>query len=179
MKIKLGHPTLIKIYPNRESFSEGIKSELKWGEAPDWLTTACGENIILLLSSKTEIYKYHKSNAIHEFVNIILRKLRSDNVILWSLWEGVARYEVGKIFPENNQNYTLKKEHLPNSIEDMFSWTLNDGVKVYSCGLSLVAFIVENYGYDKFIELYKKDYSNNDFDYETREIYEKWIVKVR
>ncbi|GMB10670.1 MAG: hypothetical protein NkDv07_0582 [Candidatus Improbicoccus devescovinae] len=164
----------VKIYPNSQLFNEGIKSELKWYDAPDWLSSACGNNIILLLSPSSLGYnKNHdpRIGAVHEFVNILVRQIRSD--IVWPLWEGIAQHEVGQAY------YPLKEKHLPNSIKEMFSWTLDDGERLYSCGHSFVSFIIKNYGYDKFIELYKKDYSNNKFDKETKEIYEKWISELK
>lgn len=50
---------------------------------------------------------------------------------------------------------------------------------MYSCGGSFVAFIVENYGYDKFIELYKRDYTNNIFDEDIKQIYDNWILRMK
>lgn len=75
---------------------------------------------------------------------------------------------------------SVNSDLLPDSLEEMFSWnSSNNYSKMYSCGGSFVAFIVENYGYDKFIELYKRDYTNNVFDEDIRQIYDNWILKIK
>ena len=69
---------------------------------------------------------------------------------------------------------------LPKSSEEKLSLNHeNDPGKMYSFGRLFVGFIVENYGYNKFIELYKKDYTTNNFDDDIRKIYEDWIAEIK
>ena len=73
----------------------------------------------------------------------------------------------------------LEEEYLPDSIEEMLSWNMYSARsldnKPWMCAKSLVGFIVENYGYDKFIELCKKE----TVDSEVKDIYEHWVFKVK
>ena len=112
--------------------------------------------------------------VVHEFVHIVASKINNLKRS-FVLSEGIAVYESGQM-----SSSSVNLELLPNSIEEMFSWSTNNNPGgMYSCGGSFVAFIVENYGYDKFIELYKRDYSNKVFDNDIREIYNKWIESIR
>ena len=42
-----------------------------------------------------------------------------------------------------------------------------------------VKYVVKNYGYDKLIELLKKDYSGGNYDSEARQLYNEWVEYLK
>lgn len=176
LKVKLDKLVEVKLYSNKEQFLSDIRLIPDFKNAQDWVHgIGYFDLICMLLTDKT--HDQFLKMAVHELVHVINHKINASPLDKIPLLEGVATYEAEYPF------YEFKAEHLPNSIEELFS--IHDVghpeylEKMYSCGHSFVKFTVENYGYDKFIELYKKDYSSNVFGDEIREIFEKWIVATK
>lgn len=121
--------------------------------------------------------------AVHEFTHIVTSKIidsKNHQYISPIFSEGIAMYEAGQEGFSRNMSRSEIIDILPNSIEELFSWSHdNEPGKMYSFGRLFVGFIVENYGYDKFIELYKKDYTTNNFDNNIIKIYADWITEIK
>lgn len=92
----------------------------------------------------------------------------------YTLSEGLATYEAnqGYMYDYDNEDFnSTVLEMLPESIDD-FDIT-NQNVRPM-VGYSLVKYVSEKYGFDKVLDLIKKDYSNG-YDEETKTIYDSWI----
>jgi hypothetical protein len=108
----------------------------------------------------------NKKVAVHEFAHAVTLKLLLDNegqpvdskkfdqkfsaFPTW-LWEGVSVYEAQQFVDPRTLPY-LNNGQYPNIAE------LNSrlkGGKIYSCGYTIIEFILEKYGRDKLIELIK------------------------
>ena len=185
-------PIEIKIYSDLESYHNAVKVHRNFfwwmGSVSDWgVGDASGRSIRMVspLNPGRSKFTYEEilKVAVHEFTHIVTLKIvGSENYQHTSplFSEGIAMYEA-------RQNAFLKDMSkseiiniLPNSIEELFSWNHdNEPGKMYSFGRLFVGFIVENYGYNKFIELYKKDYTTNNFDDDIRKIYEDWIAEIK
>lgn len=187
LKQQLDEPVEVKIYSDLKSLHNAIKvnNSLFWwvGNVQKWVVGTAGNRVIRIVSplnpgDSGHTYDSILKVAVHEFTHIVASKVNSNgNVPIFS--EGIALYEA-------DQNKNLSSSDiiaiLPDSIEEMFLWKNdnNDGAKrVYGLGGSFVGFIIENYGYDKFIELYRRDYNNNVFDDDIRQIYSNWIDTVK
>lgn len=183
LKQQLDEPVIVKIYSDLDSFHNAVRvhrSIFWWqGEVKNWVVGTANSGIIRIVSPLNPGNSGHTYDSIlkvvvHEFVHVVASKINKIERG-FVLSEGIAVYEARQM-----DLSSVSAELLPNSIEEMFSWDGNNNSSgMYSCGGSFVAFIVENYGYDKFIELYKRDYSNNVFDDDIREIYNKWISWVK
>lgn len=109
---------------------------------------------------ETEISKI----AIHEFVHTVVLKLLIDKASkplniekfdqkfselpVW-IWEAVSTYEADQFYDPNSLEY-FKNDRYPQISE------LNnrsDGQKIYTCGYTLIEYILEEYGKNKLIEL--------------------------
>ncbi|MDR1240651.1 MAG: hypothetical protein LBK29_02095 [Oscillospiraceae bacterium] len=170
-------PVEIKIYSDLDSLHMAIKlnSNFFWWtvDTPDWIVGSIHNggtiSIVSPLNSGRSEFTYNEilKVAVHEFthsVTLNINSKRNGDV----LSEGIALHEA-------DQKQLLEFEILPSSIGEMFLWnTSNQPQKTYACGRHFVDFIIENYGYDKFLELYKKDYGEN-FDEEIKKIFEKWL----
>ena len=168
----------VKIYSDMETLQKAIKSEFGY-EASKWTTAMFGRGVIMLLSplnpTREDLdYSECVKSATMGIAAMIVEKINPEGGILAT---GICRYEA------NLTNRPLKLEHLPSSIEEMFSWDMRNvgapGERAFPCCQSFAGFIVKNYGYGKMIELLKKDYSHNSLGKEIREIYEKWITKTK
>ncbi len=183
LKQPLDSPVEVKIYSDLTSFHEAVKvhSNFFWftSKVPHWVVGTTNGSVIRIVSPLNPGDSGHDYDAIlkvavHEFTHVIASKInRIERSFVLS--EGIATYEAG----QRDLN-SASPDILPSSIEEMFAWNeSNEPHKMYTCGGSFVAFIVENYGYNKFIELYKRDYTRNVFDDDIREIYNQWINKIK
>lgn len=176
LKVKLNKTVEVKLYSDKKRFQNDVRLLPEFKNLQDWARgIGYFDAIYMLLQDKTpdDFIKM----AVHELIHVITHKINASPLDRIPLLEGIATYMAN--YPPTD----LEEEHSPNGIKELFSCR-DVGhpdylKKMYSCGYSFVKFIVENYGYDTFIELYKKDYSNNEFDDEIREIYEKWIAKEK
>ncbi len=185
LKQKLNESVEVRIYPNLESFHRAAKVHsggLFWWTATvsDWVVGTANGRIIRMVSpinpgNSGHTYDGIVQVAVHEFTHVVSSKINTSGRSIPVLSEGIATFESGQV-----SLLSVNSDLLPDSLEEMFSWnSSNNYSKMYSCGGSFVAFIVENYGYDKFIELYKRDYTNNFFDEGIRQIYDNWILKIK
>lgn len=185
LKQKLDEPVEVRIYPNLESFHRAAKVHsggFFWWKTtiPDWVVGTANGGIIRMVSpinpgNSEHTYDGIVQVAVHEFTHIVSSKINTSDKFFPALSEGIATFESGQ-----RNLLSANLDLLPVSLEEMFSWdSSNNPSKIYSYGGSFVAFIVENYGYDKFIELYKRDYTNNVFDEDIKQIYDNWILKIK
>jgi len=102
--------------------------------------------------------------AVHEFVHAVVLKLLIDREPLpldiknfdekfsklpvW-IWEGVSVYEADQFYHPNTLEY-LKNDEYPEISELN---TRSKGQKIYTCGYTLIEYILKEYGRDKLIEL--------------------------
>lgn len=187
LKQQLNEPIDVKIYSDLDSLHNAIRvnGNLFWwiGNVDDWVVGTARGDIIRIVSPLNPGKSGHTYDgilkvAIHELTHVVAYKI-NPNIDAPILSEGIAIYEA-----KQNENLSLHRiaAILPNSIEELFSWK-NDNKygaeRVYTLGGNFVGFIIENYGYNKFIELYKRDYTNTTFDNDIREIYNNWIYKVK
>lgn len=185
LKQKLDEPVEVRIYPDLESFHKVVKVHtggLFWWKATisNWVVGIANGRIIRMVSPMNPGNSGHTYDgivqvAVHEFTHIVSSKINTSDKFIPVLSEGIATFESGQM-----NLLSANSDLLPVSLEEMFSWnSSNNPSQMYSCGGSFVAFIVENYGYDKFIELYKRDYTNNIFDEDIKQIYDNWILRMK
>jgi len=102
--------------------------------------------------------------AVHEFVHAVVLKLLIDREPLpldiqnfdekfsklpvW-IWEGVSVYEADQFYDPNTLEY-FKNDEYPQISELN---TRSKGQKIYTCGYTLIEYILHEYGRDKLIEL--------------------------
>lgn len=94
------------------------------------------------------------------------------------LQDGLAVYESGQeVEMENNPLFTKDNilKVLPESID---KHSATDGNR-YAMGYSFIKYVVESHRFDKIIGLLKKDYSGNNYDSETRKIYDEWVEYLK
>ena len=90
------------------------------------------------------------------------------------LSEGLAQYM------SDQRNIVIYKE-FPKSISEMAQWDESldkNYAKIYTFGFLFVQFIIEKYGYNKFLKIYKKNYTIENLDYEIKNIYNDWIKNL-
>jgi len=186
LKQNIDEPIQVKIFPNLKSLHNAIKvnGHFFWwmGDVQDWVVGSAMGGSIRMLSplnpgNSGHTYEGILKVAVHEFTHIVASKINL-NVSASIFSEGIALYEAQQNTNISNDLVTI----LPSSIEELFSWKNDNDFgasRVYALGGNFVGFIIENYGYDKFIELYKRDYSNNIFEEDIRQIYNSWIDKIK
>ena len=132
-----------------------------------------------------------KKVTLHEFTHTVTLKLLLDNekqpinnevfdnkfstFPIW-LWEAISVYEAQEFINPKALSY-MNKGHYPNITE------LNDrkkGGKIYSCGYTIVEYILEKYGQDKLISLIK-NYGNLQmtFDCSNDQFFSEWYDFVQ
>lgn len=185
LKQELDNKVYINIYPDLEALHKSIQLDqgLFWWTAkvPEWVVGNTSTDTIKVVSPLAD-----SGHTYDEILNVIVHELThtvsfiiNPNNKSFILSEGIAVYEAGQNLTIEELSDKFTDADLPNSIEEMFSWdTYHESSKLYAFGGSFVGFIVDNYGYDKFIEIYKKDYSNNQFDDDIKGIFENWIFEM-
>lgn len=196
LKQPMDKPINIKIYPDLESFhfANKLKSGLFWWirifqKEEAWVvgntdSTSGDIKMVSPLNPGESGHDYDSilSVAVHEFTHAVALKVMPNSNGLTSgfgltLNEGLAVYEAGQgtMFEKDGSFNSAILRALPESI-DKLSVDYNYR---YPVGYSFVKYIVENYGYDKIIELLKKDYSGNNYDSETRALYDEWVEYLK
>lgn len=185
---ELDYPVFIKIYPDHESLKKAVQVDqgLLWWlhKCPDWVVGNTNGDTIKIVSPSAEVSGFTYDSILqvakHEFTHAVCEKINSSgNRKALLLSEGIAVYEAGQNITLENVSANCTVDDLPSSIEEMFSWGVNnEPSKLYDFGGLFVGFIVDNYGYNKFTELYKKDYSNDEFDDDIRNIFDNWILQM-
>lgn len=189
LKQQLYEPVAVKIYPDLESFHRAVRvhGNFFWwtGDVGDRVVGTANGGVMRIVSplnpgnsgfTYDEILKV----VVHEFTHVVATQINSKNERSFVLSEGIAVYEAGQDVLPKEMSLNDIVAYLPTSIEEMFSWGHdNEPQKMYGFGGMFVGFIIDNYGYDKFIELYRRDYSDNVFDDEIRDIYTSWISKMK
>lgn len=155
----------IVLHANLESFHKAIG----WNDAPEWVCgIAHNRKIELALNARSDVIQI----AVHELTHIIAAQINSGFVPA-ILSEGIATYEAG----QNQNNFINTLQQYP-SLEELF--LLNStSENLYAFAYSLVAFIVENHGYEKIIDLLKIDFQNNQFNFsDFKDIYYSWVQQI-
>lgn len=134
----------------------------------EWITGAVNNGII---KSTLELDTNHlKQVLVHEFTHIVTEKLNPD-YIPFVLKEGIATYEAGQ---KNLKDKLIFIKSLPDDCGWIFKGQFSQDLS-YSFAYSFTEFIIENFGYEKIIELLKVDYKHNKFDLSSVEsIYKRW-----
>ncbi len=195
LKQPMDKPVNIKIYPDLDSlhFSLKLNSGLFWwinifGKMDSKVVgnTDIGSKCIKMVSplnTGESKYTYDQilSVAIHEFTHAVAINLAPNEESINSgfgmfLQDGLAVYESGQ-WPLIFRRFT-NKDILGGITGEVDKLSPSDGNR-YATGYSFVKYVVENYGYDKIIELLKKDYKGNNYDSETRQLYDEWVEYLK
>jgi hypothetical protein len=139
--------TTVRIYPDRESFRQGIN----FPNAPDdILATAFGKDDFRMMSpniadTDSAMLIQHIT---HEFTHCVHLNIDySPNNPRW-LWEGVAMFESGWFFDPNEMDIVKNRNFPPLS-------NLNNGME-YMLGYVIIEAIKANWGFDTVINLIRK-----------------------
>lgn len=89
-----------------------------------------------------------KSVLVHEFVHTVTMALTNGKMQIDWLWEGTAKY----LSQDRDYSEPYYKEMIDNGIPEMYLLRRNEKYR-YIYGYSMVEFIVETYGKEKFIDL--------------------------
>ncbi|MBN2879416.1 MAG: hypothetical protein JXN65_07280 [Clostridia bacterium] len=129
-----------------------------------FLFTGWGEpnESLKLYTGHPDIESYHGTIQ-HELVHHITIKICNNNLADWLL-EGTAVYYGNAYYDYSltNSLANLKKENIAQTIDDLNNTDLYHAESQqqvwdwYNTGFGYVAYIVETYGVDKFIELYNE-----------------------
>lgn len=147
---------VIKLYWDREMLRQRTIPSVAW------LFTGWGEpnESLKLYSGNTQIESYHATIQ-HELVHHITIKTCNNNLSDWLL-EGTAVY-YGNAFYDyalTNSLANMKKENLRQTIDELNATDLyHPGSQQevwdwYDTGFGYVAYLVETYGHDRFMELF-------------------------
>ncbi|RVT78571.1 hypothetical protein EOD40_04880 [Flavobacterium sufflavum] len=187
-----------------------IQNDLKTTAAPNIITTVYANRWQYVKATKNwggsgsieGINKLHfmehawdeadsKKVTLHEFTHTVTLKLLLDiekqpinNEVfdkkfltfpIW-LWEAISVYEAQEFINPKTLSY-MNKVHYPSVTE------LNDrkkGGKIYSCGYTIIEYILEKYGQDKLISLIK-NYGNlqTTFDSSNDQFFSEWYDFVQ
>jgi len=161
----------VKVYSNLDEFHKAIG----WPSAPDWVRGRAKGGLIEVVLEDYETSNRAIELIIHETTHIITQSMNSSwKYIPPILWEGIATYEAGQVNLKNNL-HTLKE--IP-SIKELFK--LRQNKSLYSLAYSFVEFLIQNFGYEKIIELLNIDYKNNECDFSfLRNEYDVWTEILR
>ena len=198
LRQSMDKPVNIKIYPDLDSlhFSLKLNSGLFWwinifGKMDSKVVgnTDTGSKCIQMVSPLNpgeSKYTYDQilSVAIHEFTHAVAINLAPNKESINSgfgmfLQDGLAVYESGQwplVF--NRDGRFTNKDIFGGITDSVDKLSPSDGNR-YATGYSFVKYVIDNYGYDKIIELLKKDYSGNNYDSETRALYDEWIEYLK
>lgn len=115
--------------------------------------------------------------AVHELTRKVIGRI-SDSRLPFTgfgnmLIEGLSIYESGQgyMYEKDDSFDSQVLKVLPESIDK----NSVSGGNICVAGYSFVKYVIDNYGYDKIIELLKKDYTNNNYDTQTRALYDEWV----
>lgn len=197
---KMDEPVNIKIYSDLNSyhFNKKIRSGLFW-----WIEvfkkyspqvvgdTDPGTGVISMVSPLNPgesgyTYDIILSVAVHEFTHAVAVKVmpKPEYTLFtgfgMTLNEGLAVYESdqGSLFDKDDSFNASVLKVLPKSIDDL---TVDNDYR-YPIGYSFVKYVVENYGYNKIIELLQKDHKESNkskYDSETRALYDSWVEYLK
>ena len=194
LKQSLDKPVNIKIYPDLDSFHFAckLKSGLFWWinifqKKEAWVVgTAPSSNNIMMVSPLNPgesgfTYDAILSVAVHEFTHAVSHKMivpKEKSLMspfAQFLLDGIAVYESDQWNLVINAQGTITNSDILKSLPE----SIDDGTTLlnirYFAGYCFVKYVIDNYGFDKIIELHKKDYSGNNYDSETRALYDEWI----
>ncbi len=161
----------VKVYSNLDEFHKVIG----WISAPDWVRGRAKDGVIEVVLEDYETSSRAIELIIHETTHIITQNMNLDwKYIPPVLWEGIATYEAGQSNLKNNL-HTLKE--IP-SIEELFS--LRQNKNLYPLAYSFVEFLIQNFGYEKIIEILNINYKDNEFDFFfLQNEYSTWAALLR
>lgn len=154
-----------RIYPSTKEFKEAIQAS----EVPDWVVGDATQGDIRIVSpnSPPNGMEYIEiiAASIHEFTHLVSSKILSPET-RWVFWiqEGISTFEAKqKLGPTAKQR--LYTEAMNNSLPPITELEgRNDKMNgQYEYAYSLVEYSINKYGYEKFNEFIRKEYSKNDF----------------
>ena len=195
LKQPMDKPVNIKIYPDLDSFhfANKLKSGIFWWinifkKEESWVvgnTDLRGDIMMVSPLNPGEngfTYDDILKVAVHEFTHAVSVKAGNNTGFIRSgfgmlINEGLAVYEAGQgsNYEKDEQFNSKVLEAVLQSIDDIKP----DSTYRYYAGYSFVKYVVENYGYDKIVELLKKDYSGNNYDNETKDLYNEWLEYLK
>ena len=186
---KLNSRIVIKIYPNLFLYHLTSTLEInknflsKWFNLchPIWEVANTDKkgiiHVVSPINSGKNGFTYEEILKIilHEFIHVVCFKINNNiNGLNFVLSEGLAQYM------SDQRNIVIYKE-FPKSISEMAQWDESldkNYAKIYTFGFLFVQFIIEKYGYNKFLKIYKKNYTIENLDYEIKNIYNDWIKNL-
>ncbi len=160
--IQINKKITVKVFPDLKSFHVAIN----YPDAPDWVVGSSNGDELMMVSplnpGSIHTYASLMQVIVHEFVHIAVSEARGDQgwttIPRW-LNEGYAQYEAGQI---NDKIRNLVKSSLTDKTPP--TWTQLDTASVmefgkmngYGLSVSIVEFLVDNYGIDKLVLLIKE-----------------------
>lgn len=124
--------------------------------------------------------------ATRELTRKVARRLADRSAMFngfgYMLVEGLAFYEANQGYIYDKGDGSFNSEVLAIAPESIYSFKNMDmmiGDNKYPVGYSFVKYVVENCGYDKVLDLLKKDYSSQEYDKETVALYDEWIKYLK
>lgn len=169
---KLGYKISVYIYPDLNTFHKALGNP----DLPSWYIGEGGYGKISIVSPRF-MTTVPINTLTHEMTHAITNDMGS-NPPQW-LFQGIASYE-GQETPVSNidpiVSAAVRADSLPTFDDlsgDYSSFTQKNG---YPFAYSLVAYLVDVYGYDKVSKLIKSPYNYKAiFGIEQKELYAQWV----
>lgn len=162
LEIQINDKIKVKVFPDIKSFHVAIK----YPDAPDWVVGGCMGTELLMVSplnpGSIHTYESLMQVVVHEFVHIAVYYAMGEKAVTglpnW-LSEGYAQYEAGQI-----------NEHIRKIVEsgvkakDPPTWSQLASASAmefgnmngYGLSVTIVDFLVANYGIEKLVSLIKE-----------------------
>lgn len=182
LKTSIEYKPKVYIYPNLKSFHEAINQP----NAQDWLVGTAWNKDIKMVSplnpGKSHDYQSIKKVLLHEFVHVLQMNIADNpnSIPIWLL-EGTAMFETKQV--DKNTLSFLKREAIAGkapSLDELNENFYNGNNYAYPYSYTIVDFIVNEYGYDKLIEITKDNSSIEKILGVSTEEFEKlWMQYIK
>ena len=173
LQVTLDEKIKVTIYPNISDFHKAIGRMV----AEDWLVGVARNNEILMVSplnpGSIHTYESLMKVIVHEYTHILIGEINSNTDVY--LNEGIAVVEANQI--DDNTKYYLKEAIRLNKLPSIDEMKNNySGLEQpYIVSGGFVEFIINEYGYDKIIDLIKNpDDIENIIGSTKEEMIAKW-----
>jgi hypothetical protein len=140
------------------AYMSDFHAAINWPNAPDWV---CGvtpsKNLIRVISPNSSqlgnrTYEYMLGILVHEFTHTVCMNMNTSSQVPRWMVEGVAVYESNRF--TNPATLSYMKAGTPPTLKEMED---RNDTKAYEVGYTLIEYIVNTWGMDSVIELYKSN----------------------
>lgn len=175
----------VLIYPDTKAFHKAIN----YPDAPDWVVGAASKNELKMVSplnpGNVHSYESLMQAIVHELVHTVVLNFRNNGLVGLPNWlnEGYAYYEAGQLAEEELklvQSKVLKKD-IPTWQELEEANTSQFGeLGGYGMSASIVKFLIETYGYQKFKQyLIAPKNTKGIYEMTQKDLELKWLDYIR